>query len=252
MAAVPIVEFGRFLIAVGAGVYANWDEITSLFERVEIEEAAPIYGYRYVAVIGERDGASGVWTQRAQYGVHFVNVTSGDPDYTWTSADFAAIESGSEALWTALAAIVPQSYRLEEHRWYAFGPGVSPPNPVHRFVTLATPITGSDTGGTHMPTATACTIKTVLRKHWGRFYFPLSAGGELDVAGRLTSTKVDAQAAAFRTFLLSGSGQGVFPVVWDANAKVVHGMTSLQVDDIPDTIRRRRQSVTQYRKTYTA
>lgn len=251
MAAAPIVLWGRFLITAGAAVYANWDEITQLFDRVEVDEAAPIFGYRYVAVIGERDAAAGVWTQRAQYSVAFVNVTSGDPDYTWTTADFSAIEAGSEALWTALAAKLPTSYRLEEHRWYAYGPGVSPPNPVHRYVTLATPIPGTSSAATHMSAASAVTLKTTLRKHWGRYYMPISVS-RMDAAGRMSSAEVDAWATAARTWLTSGSGQGVLPVVYDSTNHVVHGMTALQVDDIPDVVRRRRQSVTQYRKTFTS
>lgn len=243
--------WGRWLVTAAAAVYANWDEITSLFDRVEVDESQPIFGYRYVAVIGQKDAAAGVWTQRAQYSVAFVNVTGGDPDYTWTTADFQAIESGSEAMWTALASKVPTTYRLEEHRWYAFGPGVTPPNPVHRYVTLGTPIVGTSSAATHMSAACAGTIKTTLRKHWGRFYFPVSVS-ICDAAGRLSVGQADALAAAYRTWLMSGSGQGVFPCVYDSTRHVVHGMTALQVDDIPDVIRRRRQSVTQYRKTYTS
>lgn len=251
MAAAPIVLWGRWLVTAAAAVYSNWDEITSLFERVEVDSSQPIFGYRYVAVIDQRDAAAGVWTQRAQYSVAFVNVTSGDPDYTWTTGDFQAIESGSEALWTALATKIPTTYRLAEHRWYAFGPGVTPPNPVHRFQTLTTPIAGTSSAATHMSNACACTIKTTLRKHWGRFYFPTTSAIN-DAAGRLPSAQVDPLAAAFRTFLTSGSGAGVFPCVYDSTHHVVHGMTAMQVDDIPDVIRRRRQSVTQYRKTYTS
>lgn len=251
MAAAPIVVFGRWLITAAAAVYANWDTITALFDRVEIDSSHPIYGYRYVAVIGQRDAVSGAWTQRAQYSIAYVNVTSGDPDFTWTTGDYTAIETASEAFWTALAARIPTSYRLEEHRWYAYGPGVTPPNPVTRYVTLATPIAGTSTGATHMSAAMAVTLKTTLRKHWGRFYVPVSVQGfPFDAAGRASSSNVDTFASAARTFLTAGSAAGVLPAVWDDAHKVVHGMTAIQVDDIPDVIRRRRQSVTQYRKTY--
>lgn len=251
MAAAPIVLWGRWLVTAAAFAYSNWDEITSLFDRVEVDEAQPIFGYRYVAVIDQRDAAAGVWTERAQYSIAFVNVTGGDPDYTWTTADFQAIESGSEAFWTALASSIPSTFRLAEHRWYAFGPGVTPPNPVHRFVTLTTPIAGTAGVGTFSQGACAITLKTTLRKHWGRFYLPYSAT-RLDAAGRILTANVDAVATAARTFLTSGSGQGVFPCVYDSTKKVVNGMTAIQVDDIADIVRRRRQAVTQYRKVFTS
>lgn len=252
MAIIPISGAARVLIMGSALLWQNREYVEALFDRVvDTESAVPLFGYRMVAVMGEKDASGGAWTQRAQFGVHWLNTTGGDLDTTWTSGDFSAVETGLQTFWSGLSTWVSSIYRLEEIRWYGYGPDTvgtkDDPIPVYRVTAVAGTPQGGASSGSPSTNACAITLKTALRKHWGRFYVPINAT-KLDVAGRLSSANCDTLAAAAQAFLRSGESAGVYPVVYDKARKSAFTANDLQVDDIADVIRRRRQSVTQYRK----
>lgn len=253
MAIVPLGGFVRFVIMGGAAVWSNWDTISGLFERAVESPSTPIFGHYSTHVFEMKDG-SGAWTarERGQFGIHWVNVTGGDLDASWTSADFAAVESAVQTMWTALASKIPNDIRLVEHRWYAYGPGVLPPNPPSR-VTAVSPMSGSfASSSVPHQVASTVTLRTSLRRHWGRFYLPV--GGAVDfTGGTIGSTTVDSLAAAARTMLTApGASQGIFPVVYDRNRHAALGVTEIEVDSTPDIIRRRRIRTTTYRKVHSS
>jgi hypothetical protein len=234
-------------------VYANWDTISGQFQRFQEAPTSPIFGY-YVQNIFEMRNEAGAFAQRERglFGTHYVNTTGGDLDTTWIAADYAAVESAVQTMWTALAARITTDYRLVEHRWYAFGPGVVKPNPPVRVTTLGTPILGTSSALNWHQNAITCTFRTALRRHWGRIYFPATAF-TLANGGQLTSSSTDEVAGAFRTMVTAPStSQGVAPVIWDRNRKVALGISALEVDSVPDIIRRRRPRVAAYKKLYTA
>lgn len=249
MSAVAISNAARWVIPFSVALWQNWDQIARQFDRAVTSGVPEFLGYYCQNVFEMRESTAGAWTERGSFGVHYLNTTGGDPDYTWTSGDFSAIESGAQALWTANLAQIPNTFRLVEHRWYAFGAGVVKPNPVYRTTVLGTPIVGTSTSGTVRQAAFAVTLKTPLRPHWGRFYLPMTAA-RADSAGRIASGNVDTFVDAARTFVNSGSSAGVYPCVYDRARKTAIGVNSIQGDDIPDIIRRRRPDVTFYRKSY--
>jgi hypothetical protein len=241
VATVPISPFVRFAIMGAATVFSNWDTIRGLFDRAVETGTAPIYGY-YSQHVFEMKDYVGAFTsrERGMYGVHWLNTTGGDLDATWTTADFAAVEAAQESYWAGEAAFISNDYRLVEHRWYSYGPGVVAPNPPARVTTIATPKVGSNaTGGPHQVASTG-TMRTPLRRHWGRVYLPFAAAA-FGVYGQMTTAQVTARATAFRNSMLgASSSQGVVPVVWDRNRKVALGVTAFEMDAVPDIIRRRR------------
>jgi hypothetical protein len=253
MAAVPISLFVRFAIMTSAAVYANWDTISGLFDRAVSNASSPIYGYYCQHVFQMKDSGGGFSDkERGMFGVHYVNTTGGDLDTTWTTADFTAVETAVQTFWSAIAAQISTDFRLYEHRWYPFGPGVHPPNPPSRITTLGTPIVG--TGGAVSPHQLACTVtlRTPVRRHWGRIYLPV--GLFTSVAGGQGNTAVvDAIANGARTMFLSPStSQGVVPIVWDRQRHAALGVTAIEVDSVPDIIRRRRPKVASYKKILTS
>jgi hypothetical protein len=200
----------------------------------------------------KRTGGTYSPRERGMFGIHWLNLTSGEVDTTWVTADYTSVESAIETMWTSLAATISSDFRLVEHRWYAYGAGVNPPNPPSRVTTLGTPISGTATATGHHQGAGTVTLRTALRKHWGRIYLPLAAS-QIGSGGELTSSNVDAIAAAARTGLLvSPAAQGIVPVVYDRLRKILFGVTALEVDSVPDIIRRRRVRDTTYKKIYTA
>jgi hypothetical protein len=83
-------------------------------------------------------------------------------------------------------------------------------------------------------------------------YLPFNAARPL-ADGQMPSTDVDTIAAAGRTFLHSAwSSNGILPVVWDRNRHSALSVTSIEVDSVPDVIRRRRPATTNYRAVLTS
>lgn len=210
-------------------------------------------GY-YSQHIFEMKNYSGAYTtrERGMYGFHWINLTAGEVDTTWVAGDYTAVEGAVEAFWTALAALIPNECRLVEHRWYAYGSGINPPNPPSRITTLGTPKVGTSTQPWVRQTGGTITLRTTLRRHWGRVYFPL-ANNIWTTGGQMSSTDCDSVAAAARTMLMvTPNAQGVIPVVYDRNRKIAFGVTQLEVDSVPDIQRRRRPRDTGYKKIYSS
>lgn len=249
MAIAPIGPFVRFVVAGAAAAYANWDTISGLFERGSFHPEAPIFG-QYVQNVIESQDYSATFSpkERGLFGVHFINTTGGDIDVTWTSGDYAAVEAGIQGAWSATANLIPSSWRLVEHRWYPFGPGVLPPNPPTRVTTLGAPIPGTAAGTNVHQLASTVTLRTPLRRHWGRLYVPI-APGNVTAGGQLTSGTVDSLSSAWATGLhAAASSQGIVPVVYDRQRHAALGVTAFEVDSVVDIIRRRRPRTTGYRK----
>jgi hypothetical protein len=254
VSAVAIGPFVRFAIMASSAVYANWDTIRSQFDRAVENEVRPIYGY-YVQHIWQQKDSGGAFTdkERAMVGVHWMNTTGGDLDVTWTSADFALVEAGFQAYWTSLGSMIQDECRLVEHRWYSYGPGVVKPNPPARITTIATPLQGTGTAKAPHQIASTLTLRTPLRRHWGRIYMPVFAvAASASAGGQLTAGAVDLLATGGSTYIKSGLANGLTPCVWDRNRHVALGVTSVESDSVPDIIRRRRSRVTAYRKILTA
>lgn len=225
----------------------------SQFEETQSAPTGTPYGY-YCQNIFEMKNYSGAFTtrERGLYGLHYLNSTGGTLDTTWVSADFAAVESAIQAWWTSNAGSIESSVRLVEHRWYPFGPSVVAPNPPTRITTLATPIVGTSSSVFIRQVATTITLRTALRRHWGRIYVPL--GNVIyNTQGQMSSGTVDAHATSARTMLLAAeTSQGVVPVVYDRVRKLAFTITAIEVDSVPDIIRRRRPRDTGYKKILTA
>ncbi len=253
MSATAFRLFVRYvLIPLGAS-YANWDSIRDTFARFVEEPDQPDYG-RYAQFVFSMKDAAGTFTtrERGMIGLHYLNTTGGDPDYTWTTTDFTAVEGAFVAMVNALAGTIPSAVRWDEARWYKFGPGIFPPNPPVRVQALS----GTPAGAAAEPfvrqVACAVTLKTALRRHWGRFYLPIGTGFWA-TNGQISNASADEIAGAVRTFLLAPeTSQGITPVIWDRHRKAALGVTEIQVDSVPDIIRRRRARTTRYRKQLAA
>jgi hypothetical protein len=223
------------------------------FEETQSAVSGTPFGY-YCQNVFEMKNYSGAYTtrERGLFGIHYMNTTGGALDTTWTSADYAAAEAAVQAFWTGNPLYFSNGCRLVEHRWYAFGPEVVQPNPPAR-VTTITPIQGTTTSAWTRQVATSITMRTALRTHWGRFYLPTCESALYDTNGQMGTTAVDNFATLMRTMLLAAqTSQGVTPVVYDRNRKIAFSVSAIEVDSVPDIIRRRRPRDTGYKKILTA
>ena|SRR5436190_9597582 len=248
-----LLLFNRVRIKLpGVSVDIQSGEQAQFAEAVDSTDVVK-FGY-YVQNIFEMKNSSGAFTtrERGLFGVHFINNTSGSLDTTWTTADFLAGETAMQSVWAAMTSYMPSDFRLVEHRWYAFGPGVVKPNPPVRITTIGSPVAGSSGTGSPHQLASTVTLRTPLRRHWGRVYLPLAAGA-LSTGGQLSSTTVDSISAGVRSaFTTAESSAGISPVVYDRARKLALSVTALEVDSNPDIIRRRRPRDTGYKKIFTS
>lgn len=240
-----LATFVRFRLWFEAGSDPAHATTAPQFTEDQQALATPTWGY-YVQNLFEMKDPSGAFTtrERGLFGLHWINTTSGALDTTWVTADYTAVESAVQTFWTALGTYISGDFRLVEHRWYAFGPGVVKPNPPVRVTTLATPIVGGSAAVMPHQCAETVTLRTALRRHWGRIYVP-TGGASLAQGGVFGPSTLSTFSSSARTLLTApGTSQGIVPVVWDRVHERAYGVTDIEVDNIPDIIRRRRLRTT--------
>jgi hypothetical protein len=124
-----------------------------------------------------------------------------------------------------------------------------------RIDTLAKPF--NNTAAPPCPTQVAMSIteRTGLRRHWGRVYLPGLLSNQVQATGRWNSLAVAGVAAALAGYYNVLVGEGIQPIVvttvrragiidlagWSARGYLP--VELLQIDDVPDVIRRRRLRV---------
>lgn len=177
-----------------------------------------------------------------------VNYTGGDVDGTWTSGDYSAVEGHLDTFWGAIKSYMPSEVVLAEYRWYREGPGAVPPEVTTRFVARAV----AGTGGEQMPgqIRTVVSLRTALRKQWGRIYLP-GLSDTYNSNGRITGAAVDAVAAAANTLESNLAGGDFEWLVWSPLKQRAYAVERLWVDNSYDTQRSGKQLPT-YHKVYSA
>jgi hypothetical protein len=207
---------------------------------------------------------------------HFIKATGGTPGTYNDTTDLAAVETAAGTFFNSLKPDYPAFMHSDQYRWYKDGPAfwhtnaagdkVIPviPNPAIRITEVDVP--GTMTGGipANPPQlATSVTEKTSSRKNWGRFYLPAIQPSLADNDGRMTTAKTDSICAATVTFYNACRAASMIPVVHSipklaratagggelpAQNSIAFEITSIQVDNLFDIIRRRRYSAPTYRK----
>jgi hypothetical protein len=245
--------FQRFKVKVpGISVEYEFGQ-TAQFDTDASSPDTKLIGY-YVQCIFQMANYSGAFTDRERglFGIHYINTTGGAPDLSWTGADYAAVESSILTGWDALASSISSDFKFIQFRWYAFGPGVRKPNPPSRVVDVTGSHVGTAAASSPHQLAMTCTLRTPLRRHWGRIYLPIGTGN-LNTHGQAGSAGVDSLVSTMRGMLVGAeASQGIVPVVYDRQRGQALGVTAIEADSVPDIIRRRRPRDTGYKKVLTA
>jgi hypothetical protein len=193
---------------------------------------------RCILVIGRTTAHSGADVAECHF--DFLNITSGAPDDTWITSDFTTLEGYIDTFWTTVKQYVSPGYQLQEYRWYRVGAGVVKPNPAVRVLTKTVPVVGTGTSNL-LPPQVACslTFRTAVRRSWGRTYLPLT--GVALAAGEVFGTSlVSTVAGAANTLLTSAAGSDFVQVVTSLHLNAALAVEQVEVDNVPDIIRRRR------------
>lgn len=177
--------------------------------------------------------------------LHLVNTAGELPGAQADNTQKAAVEAAFTTFWSNVRSYCQQYVALSQYRWYHFSfddPLSGPPT------RITTPTASSGTKGDGFPSqvASSLTLRTAERKHWGRIYLPgaKTVGG----TGMTIAADVDALTSYFRTFVNACDAADLNPVVYSKARQMVASVSSVEVDDVPDVVRRRRPKSSTYRK----
>jgi hypothetical protein len=180
--------------------------------------------------------------------LHFINIAPALAGETLTDTQKTAIESAWQTFWNAIKSKCSADVGLQEFRWYGISLADPIGGPPNRITTL-TRNTGSSSLFGPLQVAETITLRTALRKHWGRLYLPVcpSAFGH----GTFASGDVDLIANSFRTFIASCVTAQTTPVVYSPSRQSVLSISQVEADNLPDIVRRRRPKNSTYKKIIT-
>lgn len=249
-AANPWVKWGKVLIK--AAEWA-WPVVWGELESEHVASDPQDVQWCYAVMRFQRPTPTGTIEDYAQIGFNIVNITGGDIDTTWTAGDYTNLTTAFDEWWGVVRTHVDDGLTLLDYRYYQRS-FADPLQPTKRFAdmgaprSIATKNLAGQFGGTPLPHQVAMTItlKTAAPRHWGRVYLPGLSSGKIDgVYGRWTAGIPAAISNQTAELVDDLGGQGYVMVVpvTQVNKVLQAGLlsvTSIQVDDIPDVIRRRR------------
>jgi hypothetical protein len=170
----------------------------------------------------------------------------GDPD----DSDFLIVEARLDGFWSGIAYLRTTNISVLEHRWYVADPAPGPPNPTVK--VTASGIPGTSTAAELPPQcASTVTLRTDVRRRWGRFYVGgfttamLSTHGgdvhsdQVDGIADLASAAFFNSATNWRIQVFGGGSPASLPV------------RSIEVDNVWDVQRRRRKQLTTHKNVQT-
>lgn len=222
------------------------------------------YELRKLQVSWKRTPTVGVAQDPAMCTFHFLNLTGGDPDATWTDADFVSVETAFDAFWTTIKPKFDAELKLAEYLWRKDGPAFRPHgaalSPTVRVVPRA--VVGTDATARPMPPQCALSVtevtaasfmvsgvgvpgdaegtgRTQRRNRWGRFYLP-PIGSTWTTDGRPVASVCTAVSDAVKTMYNACVAAGLIPVMYSPTTGSAWSVTEVHVDDIFDVIRSRR------------
>lgn len=207
-------------------------------------------GGTMVAVEFTRTTPSTTREDRAMFTLHLSGeAISGQAGVGLGNADMAAAEADLDTWHTSFKDKIASAWTLAGYTWRDFRAsnpisdktGLSMYSPVKR--TTIRSVVGTDIGiALPYQVASTITFKTGSRKHWGRSYVPGLSATALSTNGRIGATYESAFMGAW-TALYNGlfaNSIATDIVVWSPKYRAIMAVRELQVDDIPDIIRRRR------------
>lgn len=223
---------GHELSAFTDGVYTTEDDTT--FDPVNILRLQIRY----------RVQRTGLQDDLYENVLHFVNTAGELPGAPATDVQKAAVESAWTTFWGSWKSMAAPEVALAEYRWYHFNFDDTLTGPPTR-VTPITPVPGTAGLAQIGQVASTVTLRTPLRKNWGRVYLP---GGIQGTPGFLTNTNVDNQVAYFKTFAQACDTADLNCVVYSRIKQAVFNIAQIEADNVLDVVRRRRPKNSTYKK----
>lgn len=257
----PLIPFIE-LVVLDAEFGLSW--ITVPHEDVHIATWSGTYELRKLTTSWSRTPTVGVVQDADMCTFHFLNLTGGDPDATWTTTDYTTVETAFDTYWTAIKSLFTGVTKLSELAWRADGPEFRPFGDSLSPTLRITPrsVAGAAIAGEMLPPQCAMTVtevtestflahgvgvpgkapgtgRTQLRNRWGRFYLPAMHPSAV-IDGRFSTAACTQVANATRTFYNACVTAQIIPVMYSPTTGNCWSVTELHVDDIVDVVRSRR------------
>lgn len=232
------------------------------------------YELRKLTVSWSRTPTVGVVQDRDMCTFHFLNLTGGVPDASWTTADYTTVETAFDTYWTSIKTLFVAETKLVEYLWRADGPAFRPHGtslaPTQRITTRT--VAGTDASGSPLPPQCAMSVtevtassyevsgvgvpgsepgtgRTQRRNRWGRFYLP-AMGTAATTDGRFLVSACSSIANATHNFYNACVAAQLVPVMYSPTTGSAFSILEVHVDDIVDVIRSRRYVTPLTRQPY--
>lgn len=166
----------------------------------------------------------------------------------WETADFTAAEAALDAFWTSIKPRYPNEIILNEYRWYREGPGADPPEVTVRVTPRS--VAGTSTNDM-LPgqIRDVVSLRTALRKRWGRMYLPTPSTLDITTIGQRSSASVDTLADYARALAVAFGAANLGWFVYSPTVQRGYTIERVWVDNSYDTQRSGKQTPT-YHKAY--
>lgn len=251
---IPLNPWARVAITLGLASFAAG---AAVFEYLDEAGSADELAWLHVTAHAWRSTPTGTSEDRAQIGFDFAKLSAGGNDPTWDAAQIDPVLDSLTLLLGDLAVYMDNNAYWQELRAYVkkfrdVGPGIAPSGDPVEVRTMS--IGGVSAGTVVLPyqVAASVTEKTAMRKHWGRFYIPCPSSQYTDGFGRFTSSLTQGLSTAVAARYEALANLNYVAVVPSAATRTLFSVTQIQVDDVPDVIRRRRPRTTLIRSVHPA
>lgn len=246
----PLPPWARALLQALPFITAGLQEVLQFIGSLDTAEATQPDEWRHVQIgfelVSNTDSADRYVTT-----MDIVNITNGQVDSSWTAGDYDYVDGIIGGLVTGYMAYTNNNLRHIDRKYYRrlFNPLTDskpfpPVGPPEHTVLGGTIGTMTQPYPAPQVSATS-TDRTTYPKHWGRNYWPLPGPSNFTSTGHLSPTFVDALGALVHDAYNSLMVGEMFPVtpvtqIQGAPARALLTTTAVQVDDVPDVVRRRR------------
>ena len=256
----PLPPWAKALLQIAPFIPSLWQGALDYFgEMFDGTEETPS-SWRHIQMVFADSGNADP-RDRMVTTLDVANITGGAIDGTWTDADYTTVQAIVGQLATGWTTGFGQGrLRHLENRYYvsAFNP-LSDPRPFMRGGSPERIFPGTAVGGASSAAimqnqcSFTTTERTVYPRHWGRNYWPFPHNGLLSLQGGIATANVDALAQLVHDRYEDLMDAEFFPVVpiTQVDKQPARGLltvSEIQVDNVPDVIRRRRIAATGYRK----
>lgn len=254
----PLPPWARTLLQVAPFISAGLQEVLQYFGEAHDATSSTPSQWRRVQLTAELIGNVNS-RDRASTTLDFAKMTAGGVDPNWTAGDETALRNGVLGMitdWASYMTALAHWTTASEYRMQFNPLNITPP-----LVPSGPPIWTNtyNLAGTQAPpslqppqVAATTTDKTAYPKHWGRNYWPYPDHNKVSPTGHWTAAMCDGFGSALAGRYATLMAAQIFPVtvvtqIQKAPARGLLTVTQLQMDDVPDVIRRRRPSQTTHR-----